>query len=184
MTQGIVIVTSGVTSEFYPDCLVSAVNDKYPLLVHYNEPANNEFEMGGIKTGMRAFDEFLLLHDTSRLLKARELYDIVFEQFKGKSVSFGKNFFMYLGKYRTEVLRKMEIPDVKNKDEAIYHEWNFAGHYINADGDVKELWQDFKDNRENYKQHHGRWNLIIQNPYIIKYKANGPGITDGVLNRS
>ena len=169
--QGIVIVTSDETSSFYRDCLSSLENLNYPKITHRNTKKNNSFEIGGIITGMEQFDEFALLHDTL-FIKDLSIFDVVFNKYKNKSVSFGKSYFMYLGKYRTEVLLRMKLPIVKTKRQAVGQEFIFTENYIKNEEPEKyvELWSDFK-NTDQFIVKHGRNNMLIENDYLVKYKG-------------
>src|ERR1035441_4481428 len=98
--QGIVIVTSEHTKDFLRDCIMSCLQDKYPIMVvsnmyivpeailgvEYVNINSNGCELSGISVGMERFDEFLLLHDTM-IVKDKALFDLVFSNPKSVYLS-------------------------------------------------------------------------------------------------
>lgn len=179
MTQGIIIVSSQVTRHWLIECL-SRLNQfeiKYPILIHTNHPDNNEFEIGGIKLGMQEFDEFFLMHDTL-MIKNPKVFDMCFEK-EGISVSLGRTYFMYLGKYLTSILQTLELPVVRKKNDAIEQEMAFNDKYRLASGDnYVEIMKDTVKDGPVREMRYGRENLIIENEYIKKYKGYWKGFVD------
>ena len=59
MKQGIIIVTSFKTESFLLDLLDSLLAYKqYPTYIHKNTAENNQYEMGGIKLGLKLEDSY------------------------------------------------------------------------------------------------------------------------------
>jgi hypothetical protein len=125
------------------------------------------------------WDELLFLHDSCEI-KDYSLFDICFEQYKGKSVSFTKSpfFIMGLGKFLREPYLKASF-DTKNaymdyKDK----EFTFGTDYVKYAGEEPVvLFPDFLDNEEKdeyrvMERKFGRQNLILENKYIKKYKGH------------
>ena len=177
MKQGIIIVTSFKTESFLLDLLDSLLAYKqYPTYIHKNTAENNQYEMGGIKLGLKLeLDEFFLLPD-SCVIKDTNLFDIVFEDLKGFSCSLGgdlyhKGFMSYIGKYRREILLQMEIPEIKTKRDAVKYEHEFNNEYMELETKYIELFPGFWDQLERYEFKNGRNNLINENEFIKKFKG-------------
>lgn len=179
MKQGIIIVSSQVTRHWLIECIsrINQFNIKYPILIHTNYPDNNEFEMGGIKLGMKEFDEFFLMHDTL-MIKDPRVFDLCFD-LPGVSVSLGRTYFMYLGKYLTSILQTLELPEVRKKNDAIMQEMVFNDNYRKAAGEnYVELMLDTVKDGPVREMRYGRENLIIENEFIKKYKGYWKGFVD------
>jgi len=172
MTQGIIIVTSPATKPFLDDLLVAIGGySKHPIVVHMNEPDNNEYEIGGIKRGLKAkFDEFFLLPDTC-MVKDTSLFDIAFEQHQGKACSISPNFLSYTGKYRRETLLTMALPHVQDKASAVDAEAKFLTEYVRKEGrNYIVLYPEF-DKNYTFREHNGRQNMVLECDTLIKYKG-------------
>jgi hypothetical protein len=170
MKRGVVVVSSKATQMFLVDFLTQMVilNPIYQIHYHINTEHNNEYEIGGIKKGMRLFDEFVLLHDTC-VVKTNTLFDLFFG-YQGTSVSVSPNFLSYLGKFRTKTLLKLTIPNVHTKREAVDAESQFLREYISFEPNHIVLFPGF-DEHYRWQAKHGRMNMVLENDYLIKYKA-------------
>lgn len=146
--------------------------DKYP--VKYN--ITDRFELATVKQALVStdWDEFLFLPD-STIIKDFELFDIVFDKHKGKSVSLVQHpdiGGMYLMKYRREVLEKMgDIPIAENKAMAVYWEIVFHAYYAGIDKNVVILFPDIK-HTDIMVERHGRINMVMGNKYFEKWKGD------------
>lgn len=190
MKQGIVIVTCEKNKEFLPDCINSCMQDKYPILIVSNgnylphgdpkwknvEIVKNDwngFELGGIARGMERFDEFLLLQDTE-IIKDQSIFDIIFN-YDG-TVYFTQDLaYHYCAKFRTEVLKQMDIPRVTTVREAIDNERAFGQRYLNQEWKKKMLIEPAVPCGVPWDQkveRHGRIGIIVSNQYIEKHKIN------------
>jgi len=189
MKQGIVIVTSESTKDFLGECINSCLQDKYPILVVSNNnyvPTIpeiskcelvindwNGFELGGIVRGMERFDEFILMQDTA-VVKDQELFDISFN-YNGTVYYTDYLAFHYSAKFRTEILKKMNIPRVTDRREAIDMERKFGVSYLIAETGNKMMIEppvpsgDYKYPKATM---HGRKGIIVENKYIRKHKTN------------
>lgn len=168
MKQAIVIATTPSPSDFLPNLLRSMEGyDKYPILV----VSDYGYELGKIKFIYEHTDieEFFLLQESCEI-KDTKLFDMVFEKYKGKSVSVSPHLQSYLVKYRRAILDKMEIPVVKSKIESIEQEYEFNKQYKEKDSSLNILFPDLGD-KDVFEEKFGRTNMVIENKYIKKYKG-------------
>ena len=178
MKQGIIIVTSKQTEPFYNDLLFSLKDyTKYPVYIHRNTFENNHYEMSGIYLGMKlGLEEFFLLPDTCEI-KNTDIFFKSFNIYEGYSVSIGallpyiKGYVSYVGKYRLDVLKQIEIPQCNSKSDAIKIEREFHELYLKKEQNYIELFPDFWLQERRYEEKHNRHNLINENEFIKKYKA-------------
>lgn len=177
--QGIVITTSEPTKAFLPDCLASLerVADSYPVVVVGNQTRGdlvnitndwNGYELGGILHGAELFDEFLHLMDTC-VLTDDEMVHEMFSHDGG--VYLCRGFFSYLGKYDSGAVRRVGIPKIETKDEAIRAEWEWNGKYLGADHKAIQFQPPLPVITEVFEMRHGRQNMVLDNGFIKKYKA-------------
>ena len=173
MKQAIIIVTCNKSNKtFLPDLLQSIVGTKYPIIIYNNMVDTNEFEIGAIKFAIDfGIDEFFLLHD-SVIIKNIDLFDIVFNKYSGSTVYLGSNFMSFLGKYRSEVLKTLELPSPKTRLDSCVAEFNFLPKYLDSEPNKVELFPDFWKQPEKFEFKHGRENMVIDNDYLIKYKGH------------
>lgn len=164
MSKAIVVATFNDRYHWLHDCLASLKDyHRYPIIT-VNEP----FELGVIRWIYEHtdLDEFLLLQD-SVVVKQTGWLDEVFDHPGSVSLS-TKQFFMYLGKYTREDLSKVELPEVKTKQEAIHYEDRWTELYAKADN-VKYMWP--LHDSYVFEEHHERNNMILENDFIKKYKG-------------
>ena len=124
-------------------------------------------------------DEIALLHDSMEITDT-QLFDILFEDYAGKSVAFFGSanaeslyvpFAIEMGKFKLDLLKKMDIPRVHNKKEDMDYEPIFGNDYFALDQDTVTLFGDNSfDGQEVEKC--GRLNRIIKTPYFIKYQGH------------
>ncbi len=181
--RGIVITTSQYTKDWLPECLASIMGGKYPILLVSNGGyvpewggmncklvVNNwnAWEVGGIARGAEVFDEFVHLMDTC-VVKDYAMFDIMFDH--PGSVHLCPGFFSYLGKYRTNVLGAVGIPQISTKEEAITCEHIWNRQYLDFDPIAMQFEPELPITTDVFVEKHGRTNMVIENPYIIKWKA-------------
>lgn len=151
--------------------------ENYPILVVGNQTEGDEvnitndwngFELGGIARGAEIFDEFVHLMDTCYVHDYRLFVDMFSTD---GSVHLCPKFFSYLGKYRTEILNKVGIPKIDNKEDAIRAEWEWNGRYLEADPLAKQFEPIVPITTKVFEHKHGRDNMVISNGLITKYKA-------------
>jgi hypothetical protein len=171
MRQGIVVQTSSGREEMIKNFLNTLPNKyKYALQVVNND----RFELGAIAQIYREnrFDEFIYLHDTCEV-KTNDLFKEAFVKAKGSSVSFSdypSPIGMYLGKYRREVLAKIELPVPQTKLEAVEQEQFWTRKYAEVDGEIMFLNPPLRDGN-NFVTKFGRICMKLENDYLVKYKT-------------
>jgi|SRR3990167_2183469 len=172
MKQGILIVTHPDNTCFFDNLILSIAGyDKYPVRVHRNDKTNDTFELGALKSCLKEtdWDEILLLQDSCEIKDAR-LFDEVFEKNAGKSVAIGYKFLHYLGKYRREILEKMEIPDTPNKEASIFFESKFNNDYMALETELVTI-SNSLHHSSLFEQKCGRLNMKLENEFLIKWKG-------------
>lgn len=185
MKNGIVISTSEGTKDFLQELLKSLEGVELPILVVGNdnyEPKAGEllccvndwngFELGAILRGAENFDSFLYLPDTC-VVNDQRLIDYLFST--EDSVALCQRFMGYFGKYRTEILRKIGIPKITTKNEAILLETYWNQTYIRVDGNVKIFEPNVPIETEEFTEIHGRKRMVCSNGFITKYKGTYGG---------
>lgn len=184
--RGIVITTSEATKEWLRDCLTSLAGCKYPVLIvsnggYYPESKDltlpvdlavnewNGFELGGIARGAESFDEFIHLMDTC-VVKDQGMFDAMFEY--PHSVCLTPGFFSYLGKFKSDVLRAVGVPRIETKNEAVLKERWWTEDYLKLDPGYKVFQPELPVESTVFVERHNRKNMVLENDFIIKYKAN------------
>lgn len=175
MKKGIVITTSFHTREWLPEC-VRTSKGKYPVLIVSNSDLGidmtnyeadmvvndwNGFELGGILQGKEHFDEFIHLMDTT-IIKDVSLFDKLFDI--DGHVFLTKGGYHYMGKFVSKDLP--EIPKISTKEEAINQELYWLG-----DKPRTYFTPDLPAHTGVFEEKHGRTNMVLENDYLIKYKA-------------
>jgi len=78
----------------------------------------------------------------------------------------------YLGVYERKVLKKVGIPQIASKREAVEAEIWWTKAYCREAGDVPVLFPQLSDaNATRHAVHHGRDNLVLENEFLTKYKG-------------
>lgn len=179
MKQLIFVATAPSRHDILANFIYSMRNydGKYPMII-YNDFNRNKFTEF-IKNS--SYDEVLVLHDSMEI-KDYSLFHEVFEVHKGESITFNNNktwgidkYFLHgFGKFKTEVIKKIEFPIFKSyKDEAAW-EGEFGKRYIEAEGcEPRALLrdEDMADTKK-FVRKFDRLNMVIENKYFIKYKAH------------
>ncbi|MEA2037296.1 MAG: hypothetical protein U9O94_07320 [Nanoarchaeota archaeon] len=168
MQQAIVIATTPDSTPFLQNLLFSISGyDEYPIIIL----SDYSYELGKIKFVMEHtdFDEFLLLHDSCEI-KDTDLFRVVFDEMKGKSVSLSKSprpVGSYLGKYRRSVLEQMDIPIINSKMESVVQEEDFNRSY-------PDKWYYLPQSLRNsdvFIDMFGKRVMVLENNYLKKYKS-------------
>lgn len=166
----IAIPTHKSTKRFFDDLIKSLDDTKYHVLVHENTELNNEFEIGALRKAVSEnFDEIFLLPDTC-LIKDISIFEKMFVDFAGVSVSYGTDYLSFIGKYRKEIIDEIGLPKVATKWDAVGAENTWNRRYIFEEPDFINLFPDFKDGN-NFCYKYDRKNMILENEYMIKYKG-------------
>lgn len=191
MNQGIVICTWSGGKEQLTVLLDSLKGTTYPIVIVVNDAPNADwvnnlsseylvfrmpwdgYELGAMQVALRHtnLDEFVLLQDTFEILDIT-LFDRLFNDYPGQSVAYNPHFQMYLGKFRREALEKMEIPEVRNKADAVLQEEHFTKEYRAIETTVV-FNPAFIDNNfyDSWEERWGRKNLVLKDQYLIKRKG-------------
>lgn len=169
MKQVIIIGTSKGREMWASKCAVSCSNDKYEVVTIQDDG----FELAHIRKAYdMKFDEFLYLHDTC-VVKDAKLFDIVFEEQKGKSVALSDNpcvFGMYIGKYIRDALKTMELPIVESKLEAVDYEETWTTLYVSNPLSHTVLLNPPLHDGYNFVTVNGVLYMKLENDFLIKYK--------------
>lgn len=176
MKQVIYVATTPGRVEFITNFLQSMKNydGKYPLFIE------SSYEYGWFDFAKdHEWDELLFLHDSCEI-KDYDLFDNVFETYKGKSVSFTgvPYFLMGLGKFLREPYLKASFPTKNAYMDYKDKEFTFGNDYVKYAGEEPiVLFPDFMENEERDKgrvmeRKFGRRNVILENQYIKKYKGH------------
>jgi len=170
MKQVIVIGTSNGRDRWASDCALSCANEKYKVDVINNDG----FELAHILQAYnRRYDEFLYLHDTC-VVKDKSLFDIVFEENKGKSVALSDHpgiFGMYLGKYMNSALKGMDIPSANDKYDAVEYEVTWTRSYVNNESSHTVLLSPPLHDGYNFVTINNKMYMKLENDWLIKYKG-------------
>lgn len=190
MKQGIAITTwSGGKPQL--DLLLYSLRGyrKYPFYIIYNDITNgpvnqlidlqqdytllgsreDRYECGALQAlrDNTDLEEFILLQDTIEILNPG-FFEKMFDM--AGSVAYGPKFPFFLGKFRREVLEKVEIPLTLTKHESIAAEGSFLHTYMAAEPNMQvfdPLFYPVIDD-EHVHMKWGRANLITENRYLIK----------------
>jgi hypothetical protein len=166
-----IVIGSTTKSVWLENCLRSFNGYKdYPILV----VVNDDFECGKLRWVVENTDieEIFLLHDTVEI-KDPVFFNDAFEKYEGVGVALTDEptiYGMFLGKYRREILSKIEIPITKTKIEAVDAEMDFNKLYAENESRVVVYCPDLR-NTEVFEEKFGRKNMVLENKYIKKYKA-------------
>lgn len=171
----IVIATHQSTKPFLKDLLYSLRGCKYKKLVIENETTNSRYiaNRGGYELGAMykattlANDDLFFLQDTC-VIKKKKILEIAEKAPGGMALC--HKFMSYLGKYKRAVLDTMVIPGVDNKQDSLRHEFSWTAEYISLDKDFQYAPDPLGDSNV-FEEKHGRKNMVLENDYLIKYKA-------------
>jgi hypothetical protein len=178
MRQVILVQTTPGRVEILTNFLQSIKNydGKYPLFI---ESAYNYSWFDFVTH--HEFDEILILHDSVEI-KDLSLFDLVFDKYKGRSVSFtGMPYFvMEMGKYK----RKPYLESIFEGSETYkgrgQNEFQFGPAYVKNSNEVpvvlfpNMMECEWPGNKKKRKFHwkFNRGNLVLENQYIRKYKGH------------
>lgn len=165
--KAIIIATTNGREQWLEQCLESLEGyTRYPKLV----TMSGDWELGKIKNASESMviDEFIFLQD-SMVIKDYKWIDEAFDYHGSVSIGW-RPFFMYLGKYKTDILRSIEIPKVNNKLDAVNYEYTWPLEYIKADPSTKHIFTDLTDTNI-FLEKFGRMNMVLENDQLIKYKG-------------
>jgi hypothetical protein len=115
------------------------------------------------------FEEIAILNE-SMIVKDNSVWDIIFEEHRGRSVMLADRYLMFCGKFLRRYLPP--YPTVTNKyEDVIYGEGVWCQLYQRADPNYVPL-QPLVDQYEIFEEKHGRTNMIVENDYFKKWKGH------------
>lgn len=167
MKQSIVVLTGDDRDKWLNNFESTLPKSKYPLRI----VKSDNFELGAITEVMNDYDEFIFLHDTCEI-KSDKLFSFCFEECGGRSVSFANHpspFGMYLGKYRSEILKRISWRLPETKLEAVEGEISFPNDYARVEYPISI--PNSLTSSNVFEEKFGRLNMILENDWIKKYKA-------------
>lgn len=189
MKKGIVVTTSPHTAHFAQECLASLESAGYPIVMVNNDPnygSNglqialdngnfkiyvndwNGFELGGILRGAEEFDEFIHIMDTC-IIDDPSMFEKMFAHDGG--VHLCRGYFSYLGKYKSDIVKKIGVPRITTKAEAIAQEVEWNQKYLKEDKNAIQFEPELPVTTDVFEERHGRTNMVLKNGYITKYKG-------------
>jgi hypothetical protein len=178
MKQGIVVCTWSGGQPWAHLCIESLIPiyGKYPIYVAINDIDNADNvwinaiskyvniigirsdyrELGVIRSILKNtdLDEFWFFQDSVEITDTFFIGD-TFENHPGETATYMNNYMQfYLGKWKTNILKELDIPEPKDKMEAVKYELDFANKYFAADAGNKSIIVDpsmrYDDKRTNY----------------------------------
>lgn len=168
--KAVVIGTDYGREAWLSDCLKSLKNCTYPVIVL----TQYRYELGKFRwlKENTSLDEFLFLHDTC-VVKDPSFIDEAFAHHGSVSLCDSPNWFgMYMGKYRMGILTSLIIPETESKYDSVLYETHWTEKYLYKDPDTINLFTDLDvPEKHRFETRHGRNNLVLENDYLIKYKA-------------
>jgi hypothetical protein len=77
---------------------------------------------------------------------------------------------MYLGKYRSDLLRNMSFPDITHKGDAVRFEGNWMEAYVAQEPDYVTLGN--LPHSEVFVERFGRLNMVVENQWLRRWKGS------------
>lgn len=167
--QAIVVIHHRADSVWLQDCL-NSIDTDYPVLLSQH----NGWVMEGVKKMWQTtgYNELFFMNE-SMVVKDNSIWDIVFHEYGGKSVMMSERYLMFFGKFRREMVNKLQFPEVHNKyEDVILGEGKWCRQYweLNDHVEIEPLADGDINNPDNFEDKNGRHNLVLENRYFIKYK--------------
>lgn len=135
------------------------------------------FELGSIRRAYEEtdWDEFLFLQDSTEVKTFDWIHDM-FTIHESKSVaccSCPAPYGSFLGKYRREVLAKIDIPETPDKMSAIHAETEWTARYCAIEQPII-LWPEMVDN-DRRETKFGQDRMVLESSGLKKYKGSAAG---------
>lgn len=165
--QAILILHHIGSKGWLEDCLDSIKTD-YPIIVS-NHPGEL-WCMGAIKRFFETtdYDEVCILNETMTC-KDNSIWQIIFEEHKGKSVRLARDYLMFFGKWQREHI--LPFPEVHSKrDDVLLGEDVWCRGYSALPIEHIDI-QPLYDTYQVFEEKNGRNNMILENDYFCKYKG-------------
>jgi hypothetical protein len=169
MEQAICIVHAKGSSPFWLNNLLESLTTDYPILVSNHR--------GWVMDGLRHFyentdvEEMFFLNASCQI-KDNDIWRIAFEEYRGRPLALADGFLMFMGKMLRSHLDQMELPHVSSKMEDVFiGETGFCRAYA-FQWEAPVLEPALVDQFEHFIEMNGRRNMVLENPWIIKYKGH------------
>jgi hypothetical protein len=131
------------------------------------------FEIGKLRWVVEntRIERFLFLQDS--MVASEALYGLLSDSTGSLALlADPKPFGCYAGVYEAEILKRVGLPNIRSKKEAVEAEIWWTKAYIEAAGDVPILFPELSDRKaEGPVEHLGRQNLVLRNEFFTKYKG-------------
>jgi hypothetical protein len=170
--QAIVIIHPRIGSTVWLEECLKSIKTDYPILISNHEG----WVMEGVKKMWQTtrYEELFFMNE-SMICKDNSVWDLVFRHHGGKSVCMSERYLMFFGKFRREMVNRLEFPAVHTKlDDVFLGEGQWCRQYYElgdhveidplADGDTTD--------KSRFVEKHGRRNLVLENRYFIKFKQS------------
>jgi hypothetical protein len=174
MKQAIFVAATPHRTDFLANFLsfMREYSGKYPIIIY------SDYNFSKFDSFMRTtlYDEVLYLADSIEV-KDLSLFDLIFEKYKGQSVSFTDvpYFLMGFGKWRRESYIKLPVENQLSYHQGADIEGVKGEKYAEIDGKPVILFPSLMDREHfdpRYEVKFNRENLILENEYIKKYKGH------------
>jgi len=153
--------------------LLNSIDTDYPLLITNHK----SYQIDALKQTFDKtdYDEIFFLNETM-IVKDNSVWDIVFKDYYGVTVTFNNRFEMFLAKYLREHIYKTVFPEVSSRrEDIIYGEDHWNLKYMASDPNyviIDEMIDPNPDIDSNHEYKYGRDNLVLENRYFKKWKHN------------
>lgn len=170
--QAIVVIHHRDNSGVWLNDLLKTIKTDYPVLISNHEG----FVMEGVRKMWETttYEELFFMNE-SMIVKDNSVWDIVFHDHGGKSVCMSERYLMFFGKFRREMVNRLQFPEVHSKyEDVILGEGKWCREYYELDDhvEIQPLADGDTTNPDNFEEKHGRRNLILENDYFKKWKAS------------
>lgn len=168
--QAIVIIHARKESVWLQDCL-NSIDTDYPVILSNH----NGWVMEGVKKIWQTtgYNELFFMNE-SMIVKDNSIWDIVFHDYGGKSVCMSERYLMFFGKFRREMINKLQFPEVHNKyEDVILGEGKWCREYyeLNDHVEIQPLADGDTTDPTRFEERYGRRNLVLENDYFKKWKG-------------
>lgn len=159
MTATPVVIGSRPGSPWLADCLTSIPPDR-DVKIHHT----GGYEIAALRTACRHYDRFLFLQDSTQVLDPA-FWDLI--DTTPPTWLFGWPP-MYMAVFHREDLAPVlaEAPDVMTKESSIVWERDLTDHL-----GYPYLWPEVVDTTGRIERRHERTNLVLETPYLRKWKG-------------
>lgn len=151
---------------------MKSIQTDYPVVLSMHDG----WVMEGVKKVWETtnYKELFFMNE-SMICKDNAIWEKVFHEYGGKSVMMSERYLMFFGKFRREMVNKLQFPDVRNKlDDVFLGEGQWCRQYYEL-GDHVEIDPladgDYND-PSRFEEKNGRRNLVLENQYFKKWKAS------------